>query len=208
MTLASRRHPGKIPCLCLLFVLSSPSLNFHLLLSPPRRLLLLHTPPSPPPLLPCTSMSSILSLAPCPLPIPLSLPSYLSSSAWTFRIFLGRNQCKCCHPPSLLTSSHLEPFYFHLDPSCIYFSGRRLSPSSPLPPPHSPRVTFTVDLCVGSCTVVLHGCEHNQRAPLTGALLKHSNLSKLQILSFVLTRHLLHHFPSPLTPLLSEHTLP
>lgn len=135
----------------------------------------------------------------CCLPfthLSLSHPSYLSSSAWTFRIFLGRHQCKCCDPP-FFPPRHLGPFHFHLNPIFTFTSAWQLRPSS-LPPAHP--LCFRVSLCVGSCKLFLHVCESNQRAPLTGANLKHSNLSKLQILSFVLTQHLLHHLSSSLTP--------
>lgn len=128
-------------------------------------------------------MPSILLLAACPLPIslsltpPISLPQHgRSEFSWE-----GIN-VSVVTPLPFPPPPQLGPFHFHPNPKFTFTSGWQLYPSSrPLNPPR-----FTVSLCVGSRTLVLHVCEHNKQAPLTGAHLKHSNLSKLKILFFYL----------------------
>lgn len=130
------------------------SLNFRLLLRmsdvqpPPLSLLSLSSPISPPMHVYVLSVLSLFYSS----PIPLS--SYFSSSAWTFRIFMGRNQCKCC---DTIPSSTTFPFSL----ARVFDLTHPLAISSFSP--HDPHLhpSFTVDLF--RFIIVVHGSEHNQK---------------------------------------------
>lgn len=147
--------PGKSCVSVSLFPLSL--LNFFLFLcmsdvqSPlcPSSLCLLPFP------LPCMSMFSLSCHSLTLSPIPLS--SYFSFSAWTFRIFMGRNQCKCCD--TIPSSTTFLSLFFSL--TCFDLTHPLAISPPPTPPSH---LGFTVDLF--RFIVVVHGSEHNQNHPL------------------------------------------
>lgn len=152
-----------------LSLLSSPFLNFFLFLcmsnvkSPlsvaislylPPLLVFSHFPPMH------VNVLSVLSLS-YSFPIPLS--SYFSSSAWTFRIFMGRNQCKCCD--TIPSSTNFLSLYLFRSPVFDLTHPLAISSPPPLTTPSPLHLSLTVDLFrfIIESTIKSHSVVQNKK---------------------------------------------